>query len=136
MILRYARLYGAGGGNTDPNGYISFNNYYTSTGVYGTRLAGEGIICLYAPYLGVGDYVEYGTDGTVSIGQSGSVIPITGITLSTNSKTLVGDLEITSSDGVLTSASWTNYTFSYVTGVTRSYQTMTFKNGLMITDLS
>ena len=55
------------------SGYISFNTHYTNTGEYGVRVAGRGIVAIYTPYLGVGDYTEIGSGGTVSMGKSGSV---------------------------------------------------------------
>ena len=59
--------------NSSASGYISFNGVYASTGVYGTCVAGKGIIAIHTPYLGIGGYKEATSGGTVSIGKSGSV---------------------------------------------------------------
>lgn len=61
-------------------GYVAFNSKYTSTGIDGTRIAGKGIIALYTPYLGVGDWTELGEDGIVQVGQSATQKIITDIT--------------------------------------------------------
>lgn len=61
-------------------GYVAFNSKYTSTGIDGIRVAGEGIIALYTPYLGVGDWTELGKDGIVQVGQSATQKIITDIT--------------------------------------------------------
>lgn len=66
-VLSSGRLYG--GNTSSVTGYVAFNSYYTSTGVYGLRLAGKGIIAILTPYLGVGNFIESG-ESTVSIGQS------------------------------------------------------------------
>lgn len=86
-------------------GYVSFNTYYAPTNVYGTRLAGKGIIALYTPYLGVGDWTELGNEGTVTVGQSGST-------------TIVTDIR-DNGDGTI---GWTT-------------KTITFEKGLMVTAL-
>lgn len=86
-------------------GYVSFNTYYTNTGIFGTRLAGKGIIALYTPYLGVGDWTEYSVDGTVTVGQNGSTKVITDI--------------IDNGDGTIR---W-------------KWKTIVFEKGLMVTNL-
>lgn len=62
-----------GKSGSETTGYIGFNTYYTQTGIYGARFAGKGVIALYAPQIGVGDWTEPGDDGSVSTGQSGEV---------------------------------------------------------------
>lgn len=56
----------------ETNGFLSFNTKYTTTGKYGANLAGEGLIVLSSPYLGVANYSTGGT-ATVTIGQSGTI---------------------------------------------------------------
>ena len=46
ITMANGQLYGTGGGGTASTGYVSFNNYWTDDGVYGTRVAGEERECL------------------------------------------------------------------------------------------
>ena len=51
-------------------GYISFNQYYSDTSDYGTRIAGKSMIALLAPVIGVGTYKEYDESATIYVGQT------------------------------------------------------------------
>lgn len=63
-----------GGSAGDITGYVGFNNYWTPTGVYGTRLAGRGCIALLTNgAFGIGSYYAFGSDATITTGQSGTM---------------------------------------------------------------
>ena len=70
--INNGRIQGGKHGN-DLSGDSGFNAYYSPTGVYGLRLGGKGIITIYTPYLGIGDYINPSDDGSVYIGKSGSI---------------------------------------------------------------
>lgn len=66
-------LYG-GGSASSTHGYVGFNNYWTDTGIYGTRLAGRGCIALLTNgAFGIGSYYNFGSNATISTGQTKSV---------------------------------------------------------------
>ena len=73
ITMANGHLYGTGGGGTSSTGYVSFNNYWTSTGVYGTRIAGSSGLFILAPRIGVGSYASFGSTVTVTEGYTGSV---------------------------------------------------------------
>lgn len=63
-----------GGNAGDITGYVGFNNYWTPTGVYGTRLAGRGCIALLTNgAFGIGSYYAFGSAATITTGQSGTM---------------------------------------------------------------
>lgn len=97
-------LYGGKTGEAQ-SGYLSFNTWYTPTGVPGISIGGKGIMALHTPYLGVGEYTGDPVYGIVNIGQSGSVKVVTQINNLGN--------------GVI---EWL-------------YKTLTFEKGLMVTAL-
>lgn len=88
-------------------GYIGFNSYHQGvyTKPYGIRVAGNGIVALLTQNLGVGAYVQTGSDSEVDLGQSASTKIIT-------------DIRETSSGGI----EW-------------DYKTITFSKGLMVTKI-
>ena len=90
---------------TASTGYVSFNNYWTDDGVYGTRVAGKSGVFLLAPRIGVGSYTSFGSNATVTQGYTGSV-----------SQPLVKSIT-DNGDGTI---SWRYGTFR-----------LTFKNGLL-----
>lgn len=47
-----------GYGSSEETGYISFNTYFESTGVKGTRIGGKGMIALYTPIFGIGQWAN------------------------------------------------------------------------------
>ena len=63
------------GGRTSDGttGYITASSYSVPTGTFGLRIAGRGIVSVYSPYIGFGEYTELGSQGTVYVGQSGSI---------------------------------------------------------------
>ena len=65
-------LYG-GGSSGNTHGYVGFNNYWESSGIYGARLAGRGCIALLTngPF-GIGSYYNFGSNATITTGASGS----------------------------------------------------------------
>lgn len=111
-----------GGTAEDITGYVGFNNYNTSSRVYGARLAGKGCICLLTDdWIGVGPYKDRGEYVECKTGRTGSV-------------TLVGNLQ----------SSWTNMSLTGVYNVSNLCQnlsmhwtnwTLNFDHGLMITAL-
>ena len=111
-----------GGTAEDITGYVGFNNYNTSSRVYGARLAGKGCICLLTDdWIGVGPYKDRGEYVECKTGRTGSV-------------TLVGNLE----------SSWTNMSLTGTYNVSNLCQnlsmrwtnwTLNFDHGLMITAL-
>lgn len=105
ITMASGQIYGTGGGGTSATGYVSFNNYWTDTGVYGTRIAGKSGLFILAPRIGVASYSAFGTDVTVTEGFTGTV-----------SQQLVKS--ITDNGGG--SISWRYGTFQ-----------LTFKNGLL-----
>lgn len=65
-------LYGGSANNT--HGYVGFNNYWRPTGIYGARLAGRGCIALLTNgAFGIGSYYNFGTEATITTGQSGTI---------------------------------------------------------------
>lgn len=66
-------LYGGGNAN-NTHGYVGFNNYWSSSGIYGTRLAGKGCIALLTngPF-GIGSYYDFGSSATITTGCSGTL---------------------------------------------------------------
>lgn len=105
ITMANGHIYGTGGSGTSATGYVSFNNYWTDTGVYGTRIAGRSGLFILAPRIGVGSYVAFGSDSTVTEGYTGTV-----------SQAIVKSIVNNSSGGI----SWTYGTFR-----------LTFKNGLL-----
>ena len=111
-----------GGTAEDITGYVGFNNYNTSSRVYGARLAGKGCICLLTDdWIGVGPYKDRGEYVECKTGRTGSV-------------TLVGNLQ----------SSWTNMSLTGVYNVSNLCQnlsmhwtnwTLNFDHGLMVTAL-
>lgn len=111
-----------GGTAEDITGYVGFNNYNTSSRVYGARLAGKGCICLLTDdWIGVGPYKDRGEYVECKTGRTGSV-------------TLVGNLE----------SSWTNMSLTGTYNVSNLCQnlsmrwtnwTLNFDHGLMVTAL-
>ena len=73
ITMANGQLYGTGGGGTASTGYVSFNNYWTDDGVYGTRVAGRSGVFILAPRIGVGSYTSFGSSATVTQGYTGSV---------------------------------------------------------------
>lgn len=105
ITMASGHIYGTGGSGTSTTGYVSFNNYWTSTGIYGTRVAGKSGLFILAPRIGVGSYVAFGSSSTVTEGYTGTV-----------SQALVKSIVNNSNGGI----SWTYGTFK-----------LTFKNGLL-----
>ena len=105
ITMANGQLYGTGGSGTASTGYVSFNNYWTDDGVYGTRVAGKSGVFLLAPRIGVGSYTSFGSNATVTQGYTGSV-----------SQPLVKSIT-DNGDGTI---SWRYGTFR-----------LTFKNGLL-----
>lgn len=111
-----------GGTAEDITGYVGFNNYNTSSRVYGARLAGKGCICLLTDdWIGVGPYKDRGESVECKTGRTGSV-------------TLVGNLQ----------SSWTNMSLTGTYNVSNLCQnlsmrwtnwTLNFDHGLMVTAL-
>ncbi|MEZ3505799.1 MAG: hypothetical protein K1W10_02370 [Lachnospiraceae bacterium] len=91
--VEYGRVRG-GQSRHNFTGYIAFDNIYSRSGTWGTRVAGKGGLSFLAPDIYVGEYVEGGT-ATVSRGRTGSV---TVQTSSGTTKTL------TFTKGIMTSA--------------------------------
>ena len=52
---------------------LSFNNYWTDDGVYGTRVAGRSGVFILAPRIGVGQLYQLGSSGNGNQGYTGSV---------------------------------------------------------------
>lgn len=64
----------AGGKAGSETGYIAFNSYWSDTGIYGSVLAGKGMICLLTNgSIGVGSYYGFDKASYVTIGKSGTV---------------------------------------------------------------
>lgn len=105
ITMANGHIYGTGGGGTSSTGYVCFNNIWSSSGVYGTRIAGKSGLFILAPRIGVGSYTSFGNDATVTEGYTGTV-----------SQQLVKSI-VANSDGTIT---WTYGTFR-----------LTFKNGLL-----
>ena len=101
-------------------GYISFDNYKTSSGVYGLRLAGKGCAVILTPSFGIANYVQSGSV-TYSEGQSGSITVVTGISASWSRINLTGSYDVPNLCQNL-SLSWNT-------------KTVTFTKGLMTTKL-
>lgn len=84
----YAKITNAsmqgGRSGEDVTGYVSFNSEYRNTGVSGTRLSGKGIVAIYTPYLGVGDWTKFEDEGLVYIGQTDSTTVVTGLEFDEN----------------------------------------------------
>ena len=71
-----------GGNASNITGYVGFNNYWSPTGVYGTRLAGRGCIALLTNgAFGIGSYYNYGTSATITVGQSKTITFATDLSL-------------------------------------------------------
>lgn len=134
---KLANGYLSGGVSTSISGYVGFNNYLTSTNIYGARLAGKGCIALLTPTLGVGSYVDSGYVD-INVGQSRSSTYLTAINYSranltiTPSYTTLENLQRT--DGlyypsvkVMNGCSWS------ITWPGWSSETIMFEKGLMIT---
>ena len=101
-------------------GYISFDNYKTSSGVYGLRLAGKGCAVILTPSFGIANYVSSGSV-TYSEGQSGSLTVVTGISASWTRLNLSGTYDVQNLCQNL-SLNWNT-------------KTITFTKGLMTTKL-
>lgn len=98
-----------GGKSSSITGYVGFNNYWSPTGVYGTRLAGRGCIALLTNgAFGIGSYYGFDSEATITTGCSGSITVVTDI--SNNWTPASGKAE------------W-------------NYATITFTKGLMTTSL-
>ncbi len=73
ITMANGQIYGTGGGGTASTGYVCFNNYWTDSGVYGTRIAGRSGLFILAPRIGVGSYMAFGSEATVTEGYTGTV---------------------------------------------------------------
>lgn len=72
-------LYG-GATSSSTHGYVGFNNYWLSTGIYGARLAGRGCIALLTNgAFGIGSYYSFGSDATITVGQTKNFKLVDGI---------------------------------------------------------
>jgi hypothetical protein len=72
-------LYG-GGSASSTHGYVGFNNYWTDTGIYGTRLAGRGCIALLTNgAFGIGSYYSFGSNATITTGKTRSISFLTSV---------------------------------------------------------
>lgn len=114
-----------GGVTTSYTGYISFNEYYKSTGIYGVRIAGQGDIALYTSgAFGIGSYTSPTSDGTITVGQSASISHLESVKTWQTITNVVTNLSINNGN-----ATWTNYTISYP----REFYTrsMVYTKGLM-----
>ena len=75
-------LYGGASANST-SGYVGFNNYWRSTGVYGARLAGRGCIALLTNgAFGIGSYYNFGSEATITQGHDKTITYLTSATLS------------------------------------------------------
>ena len=111
MMLKNGYLQG-GRTSSSLTGYVGFNNYWTDTGVYGARLAGVGCLALLTNgEFGIGSYVAPTAYASISTGRSGTISKV------------VTNLSITVPSDSGVTASWTT-------------KNITFKQGLMITELS
>ena len=69
-----------GGLNSNITGYVGFNNYWATTGTYGTRIAGRGCIALLTNgVFGIGSYYSFNSDATITTGRTGSIQVVTDI---------------------------------------------------------
>lgn len=121
-----------GGNSNDISGYVGFNNNWVPTGVYGARVAGKGCICLYTDgAFGIGSYINYGEDGIITTGQSGSFRYCNNIAYSDVYITLInGQL------GIQVTKPGPNVNWVHFQIVGNVYwSTVTFTKGLMTTTL-
>ena len=135
-----------GGNASNITGYVGFNNYWEPSGVYGTRLAGRGCIALLTsgPF-GIGSYYNYGSDATITTGQTKSITYLKSVSYN-------GSVSVSVTPSYLSerwcfynsSGSSVHYTnpVSIMTGVTvsvtipgltRTTETIQFTKGLMTT---
>lgn len=84
-----------GGDSSSIHGYVGFNNYWSPTNVYGTRLAGKGCIALLTngPF-GIGSYYDYGSSATITTGQSGHLTYISSLSASWTNMSLTGTYNV------------------------------------------
>lgn len=87
-------LYG-GGSKNSTHGYVGFNNKWTPTNTFGTRLAGRGCIALLTNgAFGIGSYYNFGSDATITTGQSGSITYIDDISATWTNINLTGTYNV------------------------------------------
>lgn len=110
-----AAFYGGYSSGTE-TGYVSFNTYYTSTGTAGTRIAGKGCVCILTPYFGVGAYYSRTSSATFTVGQTGSVTLVGGLSAKWTKQSLTGTYNVSGLCKDL-SISWTNYKLSFTKGL-------------------
>lgn len=111
-----------GGTAEDITGYVGFNNYNTSSRVYGARLAGKGCICLLTDdWIGVGPYKDRGEYVECKTGRTGSVTLVGNLQSSWTNMSLTGTYNVSNLCQNL-SMQWTNWTLN-------------FDHGLMVTAL-
>lgn len=106
-----------GGTAEDVTGYVGFNNYNTSSKVYGARLAGKGCICLLTDdWIGVGPYKDRGEYVSCKTGQTGSVTLVGNLQSSWTRLSLTGTYNVSEICQNL-SMSWTNWTLNFDHGL-------------------
>lgn len=116
-----------GGKNGDTTGYVSFNNYWRPTGVYGTRIAGRGCISLLTDgSFGIGSYYSFGSEATITVGQSKTITFATDLNLEFKYSTMTN---VQRTDGSYYSS--VEYISGYSWNLPRS--SVMFTKGLMTT---
>lgn len=122
-------------------GYISFNQHYSNTNTYGTRLAGRGMVAILTPVFAVGSYVGMTTSASAYQGITRNVTVVTGInypnvdvTLGTdhlyniaqcdaagNVTGYYGDIEIIKRVTVSVTPNWNQETLGFKSGLLNSW---------------
>lgn len=132
-------IFGGDSGSSE-TGYISFNQYYTPTGRYGTRVAGSGMVAILGPYIGFGSYAGHSASATINVGQTGTYSFMTSLN-SPSVNVSVGTGSMTDVARCHTDGTVYGYysSVSYVTSVavtvsvTGNVQSIHFAKGLMDT---
>lgn len=116
-----------GGNASDITGYVGFNNYWKPTNVYGARLAGRGCIALLTDgAFGIGSYYSFGSEATITVGQTKTITFATDLNLEFKYSTITN---LQRTDGTYYSS--IEYVSGYSWKLPRS--SVTFTKGLMTT---
>lgn len=69
--------------SSSESGYISFNQHYSNTNTYGTRVAGRGMVAILTPVFAVGGYAGINSSANAYQGMTRNVTIVTGLTAPT-----------------------------------------------------
>lgn len=125
-----------GGNANDITGYVGFNNFLKSTGVYGVRVAGRGCIALLTDgALGIGSYHNFGGEATITLGRTNTITFYSSITPNRFiSRTVYLPTQVVAQDGFFKVTSYTSIDLNQlVTGLSCTKSSIGFTKGIMTT---